>query len=140
MNAASVLPWAALLPGSVALALGMLNIWKDWRTGDDGRRAKAFADRSEGAAKSIEATSLAHQVWMKGSQGTIARLEKDFNLCREREDRLEDSIYGLFDDIDEQIAPMLMLPDTDKQQILDALRAVVRKARNRIRPHPTIPQ
>lgn len=146
MNAASVLPWAAIIPGGIALFLGLLNMWKDWKTGEEGRQAESYAKRSEGAAKTAEATALEHRVWMEGSQGSIERLTQECHDCREEvarlqksEARFQDGIYELFDDIDEQIAPMLML--SGQQQILDVLRAVMRKARNRIRPHPpSVPQ
>lgn len=138
MNTASVLPWVAVLPGSVALILGLLNIVKEWRTGDEGRRAEAFAKRSEGAAKASEATAVEHRVWMEGSQGTIARLADDCRNCREELNRFENGIDGLFEDIEDQIEPMLMLLGPEHRQILEALHSVVRKARRQIRP-PHLP-
>lgn len=134
MNAASLAAWGGVITGGSALIIAIVNIIKEWLTGDEGRRAEAFAKRSEGAAKSIEATAVEHRVWMEGSQNAIERLEAQCRRCQDEVDRLEDGIYGLFNEIEDQIAPMLMLDGTDKKQINDALRAAVRTARNRIRP------
>lgn len=136
MTGASIAAWAGLFSGAVALILGLIKAFQEWKTGEPGRSAEAFAKRAEGSAKSIEATAVEHRIWMEGTESLVAALERECKNCSAEVERFENSVYGLFDDLEEQIAPMLMLlPGGDA--ILNALRVAMRNARNRLRPpHP----
>lgn len=135
MTPAAVAAWAGFVSGGVALFLGLVKAFQEWKTGEPGRNAEAFAKRAEGSAKSIEATAVEHRIWMKGTESLVAALERECRNCSAEVQRFENSIYGLFDDLEEQVAPMLMLMQGG-DEILNALRMYIRNARVRLRPIP----
>lgn len=133
MNAASILPWAGLVTGGGALILGLANIAKEWLTGDEGRRAEAGAKRAEGAAKTAETSARKHETWFADFEKAYEMLEKRFEACDQKCERFANALYGLMDDLEEDVMPMLMLPHVDHVETGKAVRACMNKARTRTR-------
>lgn len=139
MTPAAVAAWAGFVSGGVALFLGLVKAFQEWKTGEPGRSAEAFAKRAEGSAKSIEATAVEHRIWMEGTESLVAALERECRNCSAEVERFENSVYGLFDDLEEQIAPMLMLMPGG-EAILNAMRIAIRTARVKLRPVAPSPE
>jgi DNA repair exonuclease SbcCD ATPase subunit len=98
-----------------------------------GQRAEAAAKRAEGAKTEVEAAVSKHATWRADFEKNYEILEKRCDQCDEKLDRFEDALYGMFDELEEQVAPMLLLPNTNPMETLAAMRACVRRARNTIR-------
>lgn len=92
----------------------------------DKDNAAAHRDRLEGMARD-------HETWFKESEDLYERVKSKCDECTVRLDRVEAALEGILEDLDDQILPMLMLPDVNPMDTRNAMRAAMRKARERVR-------
>jgi hypothetical protein len=71
-----------------------------------------------------------HQQWMDDAKDAYTRLEKDSERCNRKLDRVLTGLYRLLEDIEEQVIPMLQLPNVDPAGTRAALRTSIRTMRD----------
>jgi hypothetical protein len=74
-----------------------------------------------------------HDAWLKAADKAYRRVSEECDTCSKKLDRISAAFYGLLDDLEDQIVPMLILPNTDQRELQVALRAYLRKARDAAR-------
>jgi hypothetical protein len=90
--------------------------------------------RRENLRKKTSEDKLAeHDRWLKDADKAYRRVSNDCEKCNLRLDRMSEAFYGLLEDLEDQLMPMLMLPAGDPQEISGCLRVSIRKARNTVR-------
>lgn len=60
------------------------------------------------------------------------RIEEKCEQCNEKLDRVLGVLYGLIEDVEEQIIPAMMLPHSDPRDTRNAMRAALRRAREAV--------
>jgi hypothetical protein len=71
-----------------------------------------------------------HDAWLKAADKAYRRVSAECDSCSEKLDKISDAFYGLLDDLEDQIIPMLILPNSDHRELQIAVRASMRKARD----------
>lgn len=79
-----------------------------------------------------------HDQWMsdadkayKRAEAKADRAEVKCEQCEKKLARIVGAFYGLLEDLEDQIIPMLMMPLADHQETRMAVRAAIRQARER---------
>lgn len=116
----------AVVSGGVALAFSAIAWAAKALIARDKDKATAHRDHAEALARENETRWADFE---RSKQLIEDRCEE----CTRKLDRIEDAFYGLLDDLEEQICPMLMLPQADSVETSRAVRACMRKARDRVR-------
>jgi hypothetical protein len=91
-------------------------------------------DRDSAAAHKdhVEAEARYQEAWREDYDHAYRQVKSQCDECLRKMDRIADAFYGLLDDLEEQIMPMLMLPH-DPGDTSRAVRAMMRKARDAAR-------
>jgi len=93
-----------------------------------------FLSRREKLRQQESDDTLAkHDRWFRDADKAYERVTQDCERCNQRLDRMSDAFYGLLDDLEDQIMPVLVLPSADHTEVSGAVRAAIRKARNGVR-------
>lgn len=71
-----------------------------------------------------------HDQWMTDADRAYQRVQKECDQCTERLNYVLKAFYGLLEDLEDQILPMLLLPEVDHRETRIAVRAAVRRARD----------
>ena len=121
MNAADILPMVGALLGGGGLVVAVFNAF----LGREGLRAQA--------ANTMSQTEMGeHARWMEDADRAYQRVSAECNRCEIKLDKVLAALYWLLEDLEEQIVPMLMIPNTDHRETRVALRASVRRTRDAV--------
>jgi hypothetical protein len=82
--------------------------------------------------KEIEDRDRDRDTWFRESKEAYNRVKDECSACEKQLDRMRNGFYGLLEDLEDQIIPMLLLPDPDQDQIRIAVRACARRARTAV--------
>lgn len=85
-----------------------------------------------------ELREVDRDTWFRESKYAYARVEDECKKCNQRLERYTEAFYTVLDELDDQVAPMLMLPDADAEKLLVVVRAITRRARASVR-QPLLP-
>lgn len=70
-----------------------------------------------------------HDAWLRAADKAYRRVTLECDQCNKKLDKIGTAFYGLLDDLEDQVVPMLTLQNIDLQQTRDAMRVLIRKAR-----------
>lgn len=117
----------AVVSGGVAVAISVIS----WAV-----KSLFSRDRDKAAGRKDLSDSFAREreTWRLDYDHAYNQVRSQCNDCIQELHRFRSSLYGLFDDLEEQIAPMLMLPGTDSKMTWEAMRSCIRKARDAVKP------
>jgi predicted Holliday junction resolvase-like endonuclease len=85
---------------------------------------KAY-DKAEERAKHAEERAA-------NAEKRAERTEEKCDQCNRKLDRVLGALYGLMEDVEEQIIPAMMLPDSDPRETRNAMRSAVQRAREKV--------
>lgn len=119
----------AVVSAGVALASSAI-VWA--------MKALLSRDRDVAAAHKdhVEAEARYQEAWRDDYDHAYRQVKSKCDECNRKLDRIVDAFYGLLDDLEEQIMPMLILPQADSSETSKAVRMMVRKARDAARDAP----
>jgi hypothetical protein len=108
---------------------GGFTILQWWLNRRENRRMEAEERRQLHAEEKL----AEHDAWLKAADKAYRRVSEECETCAKKLDRIGTAFYGLLDDLEEEIFPMLVLPNTDQRELQVAMRASMRKAREAAR-------
>lgn len=91
-------------------------------------------DKAAGNKDNSEAFARERETWRQDYDHAYNQVRTQCNDCMQELNKFRSSLYGLFDDLEEQIAPMMMLVGSDPKMTWEAMRACIRKARDSVKP------
>lgn len=91
----------------------------------------------------LERNDRERDTWFRESAKAYARVEQECKRCQTKLERYSEAFNIALEDLEDQVIPMLILPQADPEQLRGVVRAIVRKARVSVRDTldmPSIPE
>jgi hypothetical protein len=82
--------------------------------------------------KEIEDRDRDRDTWFRESKESYARVKEECLDCNNQLKRMRNGFYGLLEDLEDEIIPMLASPNLDHDQLRIVMRACTRRARNAV--------
>jgi hypothetical protein len=90
---------------------------------------KIIAWKNRKELEDVERRDADRETWFRESKYAYQRVEQECKKCNNKLERYSTAFYMVLEDLEDQVIPMLILPQSEPAELRGVVRAIIRSAR-----------